>query len=107
MGMDFDHPNDVLRALDQLFSGYNIYPPLMIEVLPNKWEGDVSFDERIFFRWDKEEGLLGVFYIDVLFEGWEYFEKAMLQMHRSFLAEQEKSKMRVDVLLPDSIIIIG
>ena len=28
----------------------------MIEIIPDKWEGDVSFDERIFFRWDKEKG---------------------------------------------------
>ena len=105
--MDFLHPNDVLRALDQLFSGHNIYPPLMIEVIPNKWEGDVSFDERIFFRWDKEDGLLGIFYINVLFEGWEYFIAAMPKMHKQFVRDQENSKMRVDVLLPDSIVIIG
>lgn len=98
----FKTPTDVLRALDIIFSNLNIYPPRMLPIDKEKWVGDVSDGERVFFKFN-QEGLVGISYDEVVFDKFEDFEKSVLDIHTKFMKRQG---IRVETILPDRIVVL-
>ena len=95
-------PIDVLRSLDAIFSNADIYPPLMREVEPGRWIGDVSDAEYVVVEWRDSE-FVGICYDGHQFGTLNALMEDLETIHRQFHNEK---KYRAEEILPDRIIMM-